>query len=144
MAKEQRRRVSILDIVLTGVVLLLIATIVVPQWIAHRYRSHSSGSRHREKSDIIGIRNALEQYAIENNGRYPESLEALVRPDANGLRFLDRQQVPTDAWDRPYGYERPSTPDARPRVFALGSDGEVGGDGDAKDIDSEMILRGEV
>ena len=143
MTKKERRRIRILDILPAGVILLLVlVTFVLPHWIGRRFSSHPPGSGYKDKADIVGIENALEQYAFENNGQFPETLDVLTQPDENGFRFLDRDELPVDQWGRPYGYERPSHPGLRPRVFTLGSDGRVGGEGDARDLDGEMARRG--
>ena len=52
----------------------------------------------KAKADIVAIASAVDQYAIENNGKYPESLEVLVTPDEHGFSYLGQETVPKDPW----------------------------------------------
>jgi len=90
--------------------------------------------RDRTQRDLDAIESALEQFARLNAGRYPDSLEPLVTPDANGQTFLEEQRLPRDAWGRVYHYERPGSAGARPRLYTLGRDGTPGGAGEDADF----------
>lgn len=112
----------------------LLATLIVPN-VLERY---ASTSRDKARSGISSLVNALNEYAIRNRGEYPESLEALVTPDANGYTYLNAKQVPLDPWKHPYQYEAP-VPDSgehEPRVWSNGRDGLCGGQ---DDIDSRTM-----
>ena len=98
----------------------------------------------KAKADIATIAQAVDQYAIENNGRYPESLEALVTPDENGFAYLNQETVPKDPWGQEYAYEPPPPGAHEYRVLTYGSDGVPGGEKDAQDMDNIMIRNGEV
>lgn len=97
--------------------------------------------RKKAKHDIVAIASAVDQYAIENDGKYPESLEVLIRPDENGISYVDWPKVPRDPWNQEYQYEPPRPGTDHYRVFTLGSDGVPGGEGNARDIDNLMIRR---
>lgn len=84
--------------------------------------------------DIRVLREALEQYALENDGRYPMSLRALVEVDESGHRFLSQERLPRDPWNREYVYVREPV-----NVLTLGADGRPGGTGDEVDIDFATI-----
>ncbi len=87
------------------------------------------------------IEEALLVYAHEHKGAYPEKLDALVVPKANGKTYFgDRREVPLDPWNRPFGYEAPSAARAKPRITSLGADGQPGGAGENADIDSATLL----
>src|SRR5207302_10301460 len=98
--------------------------------------------RAKVTADISAISSALDQFAIDNAGKYPQSLEVLVAPDVNGSSFLDRSRVPLDPWKNPYGYEPPTPGRTHPRVYSLGKDGQPGGDGENQDIDDAMVRDG--
>jgi hypothetical protein len=97
------------------------------------------GNRARVVADIGAIETALKEYAMNNAGKYPDSLEPLVTPDMNGYRYLDMESIPVDPWDRPYIYVQPSPGNPEPRILTLGADGRVGGTGDDEDLDNESI-----
>lgn len=93
----------------------------------------------KARADVIAIRMALDEYAANNGMRYPESLEVLVTPDANGQRYLEREELPLDPWGRAYRYEPPTEAQPRPRVYTLGRDGEPGGEDEDADVDSATM-----
>jgi len=84
---------------------------------------------------VLEIKTALEQYAADHGGKFPESLESLVQPGV-GARWSLRGEALRDPWGREYLYEPPSDSHAEPRVYSLGRDGLPGGKGDDADIDS--------
>ncbi len=116
------------------VIIGLLATLVVPNVL----EKFNTASNKKAEVDVTAIVNALNEYAIRNNGKYPDSLEALVTPDQQGYRFLQQQKVPKDPWKQDYQYEAPTPgsgfPD--PHVFSYGKDGQPGGD---DDIDSRTM-----
>jgi hypothetical protein len=84
---------------------------------------------------------ALNEYASRHGGRYPDSLDVLVTPDQDGLRYLQAEKLPKDPWNRAYFYEPPHA-DAgsnQPHVWSFGPDGRPDG-GD--DIDSGTMEDG--
>ena len=101
-------------------------------------------NQEKAKADIVSISSAIDQYTIENNGRYPESLEVLVTPDENGFTFLGQETVPKDPWGNEYGYEPPPPGTQSFRVISYGADGLPGGEADARDLDNVMIRNGEI
>jgi general secretion pathway protein G len=93
----------------------------------------------RVKVDIVSIESALENYAINNSGRYPDTLEPLVTPDVNGATYLRAKVLPKDAWDRDYLYDPPSPGNPLPKIYSLGRDGRTGGTGEDADVDNISI-----
>jgi general secretion pathway protein G len=83
-------------------------------------------------------------FTVDNNGRYPDSLERLVEKDENGLSYLDRDNVPLDPWGNEYQYEPPGSGSASFRVFTLGADGTQGGDGKDRDFSNIDIKNGDI
>jgi general secretion pathway protein G len=101
-------------------------------------------ARVKAKADVQAIASAVTSYALENDGRLPDSLEALIRPDENGRTFLDTDELPDDPWGRPYRYGPSAPGTATFRVFTLGADGLPGGDGEDRDIDNLLIKEGKI
>jgi len=87
--------------------------------------------------EIQGILDALQEYAVQNSGQYPETLDVLVEPDEKGRKFLDQQTVPVDPWGNEYQYEPPGGGNLKAIVYSMGADGAPGGDGNDADISSE-------
>jgi len=85
------------------------------------------------REHILEIDEALRSFAVLNSGHYPETLELLVTPDANGATFLPRTELPRDPWGNEYIYMGPA--DGRPHeLLSYGADGRKGGVGAAADI----------
>lgn len=138
---QRRRRkqgFSLAEMMVVIVIIGLLATLVVPN-VLQRLQSAFKG---KVKADITAIESSLKEYAINNGGKYPDSLEALVTPDENGYTYLDRKSVPLDPWKNEYMYEPPSSGNPDPRVFTYGKDGAPGGEGDDADIDNIQIKEG--
>lgn len=91
------------------------------------------------KTDLLALETACDAFSAANDGASPASLADLVAKDSYGKAFLAADALPSDPWGRPYGYEAPKAAGSKPRVFSLGSDGAVGGEGDAHDVDVAMI-----
>lgn len=134
--RAARRGFSLAELMVVIVILGLIATLVVPELFGRFFRAQSE----KAKIDITAICGAVDTYALENNGKFPESLEILVTPDVNGRTYLKgRTTVPVDPWRNPYGYEPPSA-GRDYRVYSFGKDGAQGGDGENTDIDNVSML----
>ncbi|MSR63087.1 MAG: type II secretion system protein GspG [Planctomycetes bacterium] len=118
----------------------LLATLVVPNVVYKLARANVV----KAKADINSISGAVTSYAIDNGGRYPDSLEVLWRPDSRGFAYLAAEGPLDDPWGKPYGYEPPSPGSSKFRVFSLGADGKPGGEGDDRDIDNVLIKDGKI
>jgi general secretion pathway protein G len=125
-----------------GLVLLLVVAFVV--FVPVLGIKLSRATLVKAKADIMVISEAVSRYAIDNDGRWPESLETLLVPRAGGARYLDAERLPVDPWGHPYGYERPSSGAPKFRVFSLGADGRPGGEADGRDIDNLLIRDGKI
>jgi CubicO group peptidase (beta-lactamase class C family) len=86
----------------------------------------------RVRADLTALSNAIDNFAIENAGRWPASLDELIEPPGGGPAFLKGNRIPTDPWGAEYLYEAPEG-DRGYRITTLGADGKVGGTGDDAD-----------
>lgn len=129
-----RRGFTLAEMMVVIVIIGLLATLVVPS-VLEKFQFSSIG---KSKADISQIVNALNEYAVRNQGKFPENLEALITPDQNGQRFLNATKVPRDPWKQEYHYE-PPTPgsgEAMPHVWSDGPDGQAGSQ---DDVDSKTM-----
>jgi general secretion pathway protein G len=136
---SERQGFSLAELMVVIVIIGLLATAVVPR-LMDRLLDAKWG---KVKADLASIEQALTQFAINNGGTYPDSLEVLVEPDGNNRRYLDSTVVPKDPWGKEYGYEAPMGGMPDPRVICYGQDGSPGGEGDDRDRDSMMLKNGE-
>ena len=139
LKNAQRRGFSLAELMVVIVIIGLLATAVVPK-LMDRLLDAKWG---KAKADISVIKDALTQYAINNGGSYPDTLEVLVQPDANNRTYIEGNKVPRDPWGKEYGYEPPSGGIPDPRIICFGKDGAPGGEGDNQDRDSIMLVNGD-
>lgn len=99
--------------------------------------------RSKVRADILSINDALMQYTILNDGKYPDSLVVLITPDANGKAFLAGNKVPLDPWGREYHYQPPADGNPNARIYTYGKDGKPGGTGEDADIDDAIMFSDE-
>ncbi|NUP95670.1 MAG: type II secretion system major pseudopilin GspG [Planctomycetaceae bacterium] len=131
-ARRARAGFSLAELMVVVVILGLLAMVVVPNVLDRL----GFAQKKKAEMDIGALDSALDTYAIENGGRYPESLEILVTPDENNRTFLKNYKtVPNDPWGNPYIYEPPQG-GADAKIISYGKDGQPGGEGDDADIDS--------
>lgn len=91
------------------------------------------------EADLIALRRALEEYADDHGGRYPERLEDLTQR-GGGDPWIE--VLPEDRWHRPFVFEPPPERDREQgpgRLLSLGRDGELGGAGEDLDLDEAAV-----
>lgn len=127
---------SLAELMVVIVILGLLATLVVPNVIKQLFTASATIA----KSDLSSISSAIDTYAIEHAGKFPERLEDLITPDENGHSYLKGyKSVPKDPWKNEYVYE-PAQGGQPYRVVSFGRDGQAGGEGEDRDIDTVTIL----
>ena len=139
---KQRARAgfTLAELMVVIVIIGLLATLVVPNVVRKLFVANIA----KAKADIVAICGAIDNYAIENGGKYPDSLDALIQPDANGHAYLELESVPLDPWKNPYIYEPAPQGTSKYRVISYGKDGTPGGEGDDADIDQYKIRNHEI
>lgn len=136
---NRRSAFTLAELMVVIVIIGLLATLVVPNVVRKLFVANVA----KAKADITTIAEAITTYAIENSGRYPESIELLVTPDSSGHTYLEQDTVPKDPWGNEYIYEPAVGGNQRFRVISYGKDGVPGGDGDDADIDNIKIKNNE-
>jgi len=91
------------------------------------------------KADILAIRAALDEYALNNGGKYPATLDVLIAPGSDGHTYLATKAVPRDPWGNAYHYDPPSAAYAKGYITCYGADGKPGGQGEDADIDEFLL-----
>jgi general secretion pathway protein G len=130
---------SLAELMVVIVIIGLLATLVAPRAIDFLKRAFGN----KAEIDIYALESAVEDYVIQNSGKYPESLDSLVIPDENGYRYLKQMKIPKDPWGTEYQYEPPYPGHPDPRIYTLGADGAPGGEGENKDISNIQLHGGE-
>ena len=126
---------SLLEILTVVVIIGILLVLIVPNVVGRVDDTRVIAA----KSDMRSLDNALKMYRLDN-GHYPstsQGLESLVRkpsgkpePKHWGPESYVRK-VPIDPWGSEYVYENHGD---RIEITSLGSDGDEGGGGYARDI----------
>lgn len=135
---KRRGGFTLAEMMVVIVIIGILATIVVP----NVWQKFAMGQQAKIKADLTAIKSSLDEFAMNNAGQYPDSLEKLVQPDMKGHRYLSQSKVPKDPWNEEYGYEPPTPGSPQPRIYTLGRDKSIGGEGDDADIDLQTIIDG--
>lgn len=128
----QRRGMTLVEVLAVVVILGLLAATLTAGFSG----VFGKGKRELARTGIGIIVGKLETYRIEH-GAWPESLNALTSPSASpsAAYYLGQSQL-LDPWGNPYRLVVPG-PDEHPyEVLSLGSDGALGGEGEAADVSS--------
>lgn len=131
------RGFTLVELLVVLAILGLLAGLVGPQVM----KFLGSSKTKTAKLQIEDLSATLDLYRLEL-GRYPtssEGLQALVTdpgnmPNWNGP-YLKKSQVPTDPWGNDYQYRAPGEHGPFD-IWALGADGQEGGDGEDRDVTS--------
>ncbi|AEF99349.1 general secretion pathway protein G [Methylomonas methanica MC09] len=137
MKNKSQQGFTLIEVMIVVVILGILASIVVPKIMGRPDEARAT----RTLQDIRAIGAALDLYRLDNFS-YPtteQGLEALVTKPA-GLApgahwkqggYLD--QVPTDAWGKPYMYLKPGV-HGEYDLYSFGADGVEGGEEANADI----------
>jgi general secretion pathway protein G len=143
LAGKAERGFSLLEVLITLMIVALVATLVGPRLMSALDRSKTNTAGLQAKS----LKTALETMRIDL-GRYPtaeEGLAILVTAPQGATNwqgpYID-SAVPNDPWNRPYLYIPSANPDEAPRIGSYGSDGKAGGTGSARDVYSNEPVGG--
>jgi len=139
-ARALRAGFSLAELMVVIVIIGLLATLVVPNVLQRLFQANIATA----KKNIITLEGACTEYAVANQGRWPESLNVLVEKDDMGFSYIDQDKLPLDPWKNDFLYEPPNTGQSKGTITCLGSDGAVGGDGDARDFNNHMIHNDEI
>jgi len=116
-------------------IIALLAALVGPKL----FPKLGKGKQSAAKAQIELIGQALDQLRLDT-GRYPTTQEGLnslmVNPGIDGWEgpYL-KKALPPDPWGKPYQYACPGT-HGEYDLFSYGRDGNPGGDGEDKDVNS--------
>jgi general secretion pathway protein G len=120
---------TIIELLIVMAILGMLAVMVAP----NLFNQADSARRDAALSQIASLSSALDAHRLDV-GRYPDSLEGLVRNtsgrDAWNGPYL-RGNVPMDPWGNPYQY---SSDGRNFELYSFGADGRPGGEGNDAEV----------
>jgi general secretion pathway protein G len=125
---------TLLELLVVIVIIGLLSGLVVPRYFDTVGKSKAKIAR----AQMTSLEQALDQYRLDV-GSYPspeQGLSALINQPTGLARWQGpylKKDVPKDPWDNPYIYKLSSS-QRDVDIVSLGSDGQPGGSGEAKDI----------
>lgn len=130
------RGFTLLELLVVIAIIGLLAGLVAPRYFDQVSKSNTKIAR----AQIDSLEKALDQYRLDV-GSYPTTelgLAALNTRPQNLDKWAGpylKKAVPLDPWGARYGYKSPGD-HGDYDLFSLGSDGQVGGTGEAADATS--------
>jgi general secretion pathway protein G len=134
-ARRAQKGFTLIELLVVLVILGLIVAFAAPQVIKYVGGAKSDAA----KIQVERLSSVLDLYRLEV-GRYPtqeEGLNALIEKpgDAESWNgpYIKKADSLTDPWGRPYVYRVPGERGDFD-LYSFGSDGQEGGEGEAKDV----------
>ncbi len=139
--RKNERGFTLIELMVVIVILGILAGLIIPRIMGRPDEARAAKARMQMES----LETALKLYRLDN-GNYPttdQGLKALVEPPTVGSLakswrqggYLEKGRVPKDPWDHDFVYIMPGA-HGDFDVTSLGADGEPGGEGKDKDINS--------
>jgi general secretion pathway protein G len=137
MKKLQKKRFTLIEVVIVIVILVTLASIATPMYLNYISNANIGAA----KSQVKLLADALTGYKTDNKDFPSEEsgLQALVEnvDDLETWRGPYLQgSLPKDPWGNEYVYRCPGEENRPFEVISYGADGEIGGEGENADISS--------
>ena len=140
-AKTDERGFTLIELMVVIVILGILAGLIIPRIMGRPGEAKQAKAR----LQIESLETALKLYKLDN-GTYPtteQGLQALVEPPSVGTPaknwrqggYLEKGKVPKDPWGNDFIYVSPGA-HGDYDLSSLGADGQPGGEGENKDINS--------
>ena len=101
LAKRPRRGFTLIELLVVVVIIGILASIALPSFVGAQDKARNAAV----KGNLETVRMALEQYATDNNGSYPDAstgLMDMVGATAAATGYLPGNQIPKSPWSTSY------------------------------------------
>lgn len=116
---------TLIEILLVVVIIGILAAVAIPNLVGSQETAYINAA----KQGISVIESAVARYEIDN-GKLPDSLQALVTPSGDkGLKYIRKAEGLKDPWGNEYQYTKQGYDFT---IVSAGPDGTFGGADDVK------------
>ena len=132
---SDNKGVTLIELVIVIIIMTTLALIILPRFMGRTEEARRTAA----VADIqTGLGTAIDLYESDN-GKYPGSLDDLIRKSENSPNwrgpYLKGTQIPKDPWGSPYQYKTPGDHNTSSYdLFSFGRDKKAGGEGYDADI----------
>jgi len=131
MRARRRQGLTLVEIMVVVAILLSLTTVLAVNVKAAWDRAKVDETR----LTMGTLDMALQGWAAQHRGTYPSTAEGLEA--ARPYLRSGAEEIPLDAWGRPFVYRSPAG-DAAYAIASLGADGQEGGE----DLDADLLIEG--
>ena len=122
---------TLIELILVTVIIGILAGMVVLQFGGRAEEARIRAA----KGDIMSLGSAIEMFSLDNNGKYPKSLNELIGGKRDYIR-----DIKSDPWGNAYIYECPGSIHKNSYdVFSAGPDGIKGNGDDVSTMSSTQL-----
>jgi general secretion pathway protein G len=142
-SKERKRKkltggFTLIELLVVLVIIGLLGAVVAPRFIGKGEQAKPKIAR--QQIELLGT--ALDTYKLDV-GKYPEGLNLLIETGEEEMSkwdgpYLRKKVIPKDPWGNEYVYKHPGE-NSDYDLISYGKDGDEGGEGLDKDINSWEI-----
>ena len=141
MEQEEKKRdrrtggFTLIELLVVLVIIGLLGAVVAPRFLGQTDKARPRVAR--QQIEMLGT--ALDTYKLDV-GKYPEGLNLLIETGEEEMSrwdgpYLKKKVIPRDPWDNEYVYTYPGA-QGDYDLSSYGKDGEEGGEGYNRDINS--------
>lgn len=128
--RNARRAFSLIEVIVAVTIVAIMAAIFVPRLT----RFIGGAKDKRAQTEAASLANQVRLYMTESGmSRCPEDFELELLTEGSDP-YLPNKQALLDPWGNPYMIVVPGTVNFDFDIISYGADGQLGGEGDAKDI----------
>jgi general secretion pathway protein G len=122
--RGRRAAFTLMEVLIVLAILVVIISLVVPNLMKARDKANNDAA----KVQIKSVEEASDHYALDHDGSYPPSIEAMMSSSGNDQQwkgpYFKGNKPPADSWNSPIQYQSPGThqSEGRPDVWSMGKD----------------------
>jgi len=125
--RQRRAGFTLMEVLIVLAILAVIIGLVVPNLLSAKGTADVKAA----KVQIKAVEEAAEMYALDHDGTFPPSIEAMMTSPGNDQQwkgpYFKGAKAPADPWNTPIQYQYPGTHQSDlPDIWSMGKDKQNG------------------